>query len=73
MTDIIFEIKNFISECWANIFAEVYDTAVYMDHSAIECLHWYTAGKGYLTLKNAGAVAVYEFGMYQFQVSVLIF
>ncbi|XP_029050219.1 sec1 family domain-containing protein 2-like [Osmia bicornis bicornis] len=67
MTDITFEVENFISECWANIFAEVYDTVVYMDHSAIECLHWYTAGKGYLTLKNAGAVAVYEFGMYQFQ------
>nr|XP_012152239.1 PREDICTED: sec1 family domain-containing protein 2-like isoform X2 [Megachile rotundata] len=67
MTDIILETKNFISECWANIFAQVYDTVVYIDHAAIECLHWYTSGKGYLALKDAGAVAVYEFGMYQFQ------
>ncbi|CAK9821674.1 Sec1 family domain-containing protein 2 [Anthophora retusa] len=67
MTDIIVEINKFISECWTSIFTEVYDAVVYIDHCAIECLHWYTASKGYLTLKNAGAVAVYEFGMYHFR------
>ncbi|XP_068969221.1 sec1 family domain-containing protein 2-like isoform X1 [Bombus flavifrons] len=67
MTDIILEIKKLISEYWKNIFAEVCDAVVYVDHCAIECLHWYTAGKGYLALKDAGAVAVYEFGMYHFR------
>ncbi|KOC65885.1 Sec1 family domain-containing protein 2 [Habropoda laboriosa] len=67
MTDIIVEIKKFISECWTSIFTNVCDAVVYIDHCAIECLHWYTAGEGYLALKNAGAVAVYEFGMYHFQ------
>ncbi|KAG6798182.1 sec1 family domain-containing protein 2 isoform X1 [Apis mellifera caucasica] len=67
MTDIILEIKKFISESWTNIFMEVCNAVVYIDHCAIECLHWYTAGKSYLTLKDAGAAAVYEIGMYHFQ------
>ncbi|KAF3427320.1 hypothetical protein E2986_00335 [Frieseomelitta varia] len=67
MTDIILEIKKLVSECWTNIFAEVCNAVVYIDHCAIECLHWHTAGKGYLALKDAGAVAVYEFGMYHFR------
>ncbi|XP_016921753.2 sec1 family domain-containing protein 2 isoform X2 [Apis cerana] len=67
MTDIILEIKKFISESWTNIFMEVCNAIVYIDHCAIECLHWYTAGKSYLTLKDAGAVAVYEIGMYHFR------
>ncbi|XP_017757296.1 PREDICTED: sec1 family domain-containing protein 2-like isoform X2 [Eufriesea mexicana] len=67
MTDIILEIRKFIAECWTNIFAEVCNSVVYIDHCAIECLHWYTAGKGYVTLKDAGAIAVYEFGMYHFR------
>lgn len=70
MTDIILEIKKFISESWTNIFMEVCNAVVYIDHCAIECLHWYTAGKSYLTLKDAGAVAVYEIGMYHFRVSI---
>ncbi|KOX67720.1 Sec1 family domain-containing protein 2 [Melipona quadrifasciata] len=67
MTDVILEIQKLVSECWTNIFAEVCDAVVYIDHCAIECLHWHTAGKGYLALKDAGAVAVYEFGMYHFR------
>ncbi|KAK1119372.1 hypothetical protein K0M31_013206 [Melipona bicolor] len=67
MTDIILEIQKLVSECWTNIFAEVCNAVVYIDHCAIECLHWHTAGKGYLALKDAGAVAVYEFGMYHFR------
>lgn len=67
MTDIISEIQKLVSECWTNIFAEVCNAVVYIDHCAIECLHWHTAGKGYLALKDAGAVAVYEFGMYHFR------
>lgn len=70
MTDIILEIRKFIAECWANIFTEVCNSVVYIDHCAIECLHWYTAGKGYVTLKDAGAIAVYEFGMYHFRVGI---
>lgn len=73
MTDIILEIKKFISESWTNIFMEVCNAIVYIDHCAIECLHWYTAGKSYLTLKDAGAVAVYEIGMYHFRVSIYIY
>lgn len=72
MTDIILEIKKFISESWTNIFMEVCNAVVYIDHCAIECLHWYTAGKSYLTLKDAGAAAVYEIGMYHFRVSIYI-
>lgn len=68
MADIVSKIKKYISECWTNILIDARDAVVYIDHRAIECLHWYTAGKGYLTLKDAGAVAVYEFGMYHFQV-----
>lgn len=73
MTEIILEIKKLISEYWKNIFAEVCDAVVYVDHCAIECLHWYTGGKGYLALKDAGAVAVYEFGMYHFRVGIYIY
>ena len=72
MTDIILEIKKLVSECWTNIFQEVCNAVVYIDHCAIECLHWHTAGKGYLALKDAGAIAVYEFGMYHFRVSIYI-
>lgn len=67
MTDITLKINKYISDCWANIFAEVCNAAVYIDYCAIECLHWYTAGKGYLALKDAGALAVYEFGMHHFR------
>ncbi|XP_076627268.1 sec1 family domain-containing protein 2 [Colletes latitarsis] len=67
MTDILFETRKFISECWESIFAEVRGTVVYIDHCAAECLHWYTAGKGYLALKDAGAIAVHELGMYHFR------
>lgn len=68
MTDILYEMKKFISECWENIFAEVCGTVVYIDHNASECLHWHTAGRGYLTLKDAGAIAIHELGMYHFRV-----
>ncbi|XP_053988357.1 sec1 family domain-containing protein 2-like isoform X1 [Hylaeus volcanicus] len=67
MTDILYETRKFISDCWANIFAEVCGTVVYIDNCAAECLHWYTAGKGYLALKDAGAIAVHELGMYHFR------
>lgn len=68
MTRIIVETKRFVSECWANVFSEVRGTVVYLDRSAAECLHWCTGGKGYLALKDAGAVAVHELGMYHFRV-----
>ncbi|XP_076233260.1 sec1 family domain-containing protein 2 isoform X2 [Calliopsis andreniformis] len=67
MTDIVTETKNFISDCWERVFSEVCDTVVYIDQFASECLHWHTGGKGYLALRNAGAIAVHELGMYRFR------
>ncbi|XP_015435849.1 PREDICTED: sec1 family domain-containing protein 2-like isoform X2 [Dufourea novaeangliae] len=66
MTNLILEMKKFNSECWANIFTEVHGAVVYIDQYATECLHWYTAGKGYTALRNVGAIAVHELGMYHF-------
>ncbi|XP_076161243.1 sec1 family domain-containing protein 2 isoform X2 [Ptiloglossa arizonensis] len=47
--------------------SQVCGTVVYIDHNASECLHWHTAGRGYLTLKDAGAIAIHELGMYHFR------
>lgn len=68
MSDIVFEMRRFISECWANVLSQVGGTVVYIDHYAAECLHWYTNGKGFLVLKDAGAIAVHELDMYHFRV-----
>ncbi|XP_076674897.1 sec1 family domain-containing protein 2 isoform X2 [Andrena cerasifolii] len=67
MSDIVFEMRRFISECWANVLCQVGGTVVYIDHYAAECLHWYTNGKGFLVLKDAGAIAVHELDMYHFR------
>ncbi|XP_076654308.1 sec1 family domain-containing protein 2 [Halictus rubicundus] len=67
MTNIIFEMNKYNSECWETIFAEVRDAVVYIDRYATECLHWFAAGKGYMALKNAGAIAVHQLGMYHFR------
>ncbi|XP_076377338.1 sec1 family domain-containing protein 2 isoform X2 [Megalopta genalis] len=67
MTNIIFEMKKYNSKCWEAIFTEVRDAVVYIDQYATECLHWYAGGKGYMALKNAGAIAVHELGMYHFR------
>ncbi|XP_043276371.1 sec1 family domain-containing protein 2-like [Venturia canescens] len=66
MTD-SYEIYDFIHTCWTDVFEKVQGAAVYIDHAASECLHWYTGDKAYLSLKNAGAESVHELAMYNFQ------
>lgn len=60
-------IRDLIDSSWRTVLAEVENAAVYIDHAAAESLHWYAAGKGYLVLKDAGAVAVQELAMYNFR------
>jgi hypothetical protein len=62
------KLEQFLTESWQDIFSLVYESAVYIDHAATECLHWYTGGKAYSFLRNAGAVSVYELAMYNFRV-----
>ncbi|KAH0951848.1 hypothetical protein HN011_000429 [Eciton burchellii] len=61
------KLEQFLTESWQDIFSLVYESAVYIDHAATECLHWYTGGKAYSFLRNAGAVSVYELAMYNFR------
>lgn len=64
-------LEKFLADIWLNIATLLRESVVYIDHAAIECLHWYTGGTGYIFLKNAGAVAVYELAMYNSNVCVI--
>lgn len=65
------QVQDFVNVCWKEVLSMVNDAAVYIDHAASECLHWYTGDKAYLTLKNAGAFSVHELALYNFHVSYL--
>lgn len=64
-----YEVRDFVDACWNDVFDKVKGAAVYIDHAASECLHWYKGDKAYLSLKDAGGVSVHELAMYNFQVS----
>jgi hypothetical protein len=64
------EIQEFVDICWKVVLSMVNDTAVYIDHAATECLHWYTGDKAYITLKDAGAISVHELALYNFHVNI---
>lgn len=64
-----YEINDFIHACWNDVFEKAKGAAVYIDHAASECLHWYKGDRAYLALKDAGAESVHELAMYNFQVS----
>ncbi|XP_015586357.1 sec1 family domain-containing protein 2 [Cephus cinctus] len=64
--DTVNQLQAFANTCWKDIFFQIRDAAVYIDHSAAECLHWYQGDKGFLLLKEAGAVSVHELAMYNF-------
>ncbi|XP_011498041.1 PREDICTED: sec1 family domain-containing protein 2-like [Ceratosolen solmsi marchali] len=54
------DLQEFVDACWKDVLSMVNETAVYIDHAAAECLHWYTGDKAYITLKDAGAISVHE-------------
>ncbi|KAK0098398.1 hypothetical protein PV326_008830 [Microctonus aethiopoides] len=62
-----YDLIQFADACWQDVFYKVKDAAVYIDHAATECLHWYKGDKAYLSLINAGAHSVHELAMYNFQ------
>ena len=64
------DVQEFVEVCWKEVLSMVNDAAVYIDHSAAECLHWYTGDSSYLALKDAGAVSVHELALYNFNVSI---
>ncbi|XP_066597073.1 sec1 family domain-containing protein 2-like [Prorops nasuta] len=57
-------IFQFVEGIWKDIFARVKEAAVYIDHEGIECLHWYTGDRSYLSLKKSGAIAIQELVTY---------
>ncbi|XP_029162831.1 sec1 family domain-containing protein 2-like [Nylanderia fulva] len=60
-------LEQFLADTWQDVANLARESAVYIDHAATECLHWYTGGKMYSFLKDAGAVSVYELAMYNFR------
>ena len=67
-----YNIYDFVSACWDDVFEKAQGAAVYIDHAASECLHWYKGDKAYLALKDAGAVSIHELAMYNFQVRLFL-
>lgn len=67
------DLNDFAHACWKDVFLEIRDAAVYIDHAAAECLHWYTGDKAHLSLKNAGAISVHELSLFNLQVVKNIF
>ncbi|XP_012287131.1 sec1 family domain-containing protein 2 isoform X2 [Orussus abietinus] len=61
------DLQEFASACWKDIFSVAHGAAVYIDHAAAECLHWFTRDKAYTALINAGAVSVHDLAMYNFR------
>ncbi|XP_024874060.1 sec1 family domain-containing protein 2-like [Temnothorax curvispinosus] len=61
------DLEQFLADTWHDIAGFVNESAVYIDHAATECLHWYTGGKVYSFFKAAGAVSVHEQAMYNFR------
>ncbi|XP_014481667.1 PREDICTED: sec1 family domain-containing protein 2-like [Dinoponera quadriceps] len=61
------DLEQFLTDTWLDIVHLVRESAVYIDHAATECLHWYTGGKTYSFFKDADAVSVYELAMYNFR------
>ncbi|XP_014213803.1 sec1 family domain-containing protein 2-like [Copidosoma floridanum] len=60
------DIQDFAGVCWKEVLSLVNNAAVYIDHAASECLHWYTGDRAYLTLKDAGACSIHELSLYNF-------
>ncbi|XP_011867005.1 PREDICTED: sec1 family domain-containing protein 2-like isoform X4 [Vollenhovia emeryi] len=60
-------LEQFLADTWHDIAGFVNESAVYIDHAATECLHWYTSGNVYSFFKAAGAVSVHELSMYNFR------
>lgn len=65
------DLQDFESVCWKEVLSMVNEAAVYIDHPAAECLHWYTGDEGYISLKDAGAISVHELALYNFHVSII--
>ncbi|OXU28463.1 hypothetical protein TSAR_011460 [Trichomalopsis sarcophagae] len=60
------QIQEFAGICWKEVLSMVNGAAIYIDHAAAECLHWYTGDSAYVTLKDAGALSVHELALYNF-------
>lgn len=65
-------VEQFLTDIWHDIANLAYESTVYIDHAATECLHWHTGGKIYSFFKDAGAISIYELAMYNFHVCYLI-
>ncbi|XP_067212909.1 sec1 family domain-containing protein 2-like isoform X2 [Linepithema humile] len=59
-------LEQFLTDIWHDIANLVYESTVYIDHAATECLHWHTGGKISSFFKDAGAISIYELAMYNF-------
>ncbi|XP_046740275.1 sec1 family domain-containing protein 2-like [Diprion similis] len=59
-------VKYFTDNCWKDFFQHVNNAVVYIDKSALECLHWYTGDNTIKRLQYAGVVAVRELLMHNF-------
>lgn len=64
-------IFDFTETCWKYVLSEVSEAAVYIDHAAAECFHWYSGDKAYISFKNSGASSVHELSLFNLKVSVL--
>ncbi|XP_034944941.1 sec1 family domain-containing protein 2-like [Chelonus insularis] len=62
-----YEISEFADACWQDVLSKIQGAAVYIDHPAIECLHWLKGDRSYLSLIAAGAHSVHEMAMFNFQ------
>ncbi|XP_011704064.1 PREDICTED: sec1 family domain-containing protein 2-like isoform X2 [Wasmannia auropunctata] len=61
------DLEQFLADTWHDIAGFVSESAVYIDHAATECLHWYTGGKIHSFFKDTGVVSIYELAMYNFR------
>ncbi|XP_015108563.1 sec1 family domain-containing protein 2 [Diachasma alloeum] len=62
-----YDIFEFSHACWEDVFEKIPGAAVYIDHAAAECLHWFKGDRAYLGLIEAGAHSVHEIAIFTFQ------
>ncbi|XP_063984399.1 sec1 family domain-containing protein 2-like [Diachasmimorpha longicaudata] len=62
-----YDISEFSHACWKDVFEKIPGAAVYIDHAAAECLHWFKGDRAYLQLIEAGAHSVHEIAIFTFQ------
>uniref|UniRef100_A0A0C9RPL8 Scfd2 protein n=1 Tax=Fopius arisanus TaxID=64838 RepID=A0A0C9RPL8_9HYME len=65
--DGVHDIFEFSHACWEDVFEKIPGAAVYVDHAAAECLHWFKGDGAYLELIRAGAHSVHEIAIFTFQ------